>query len=330
MVKIKDGILQGDRTTDMNAMLFQQLTKSVVSPYQELLAYEYLYSLDGMTLRKITGMTVDLGKTPSQALQDEFGLFDARDTDGYRTVADYLDGKMGSFDMAINGTPSWPASLSDSQRPAPVLYSRGSMGLMNARSISVVGARKATVRGLDTAATVARNLVESDIVVVTGLAAGIDTAATKSALKHGASKAIGVIGTPIDECYPKENTRLVDAMLDEGCLIVSQVPFYRYSVQPFNTKRYYFPERNELMAAISDATLIIEASDTSGTLTQARACQHQGRPLFIMRDCLEDPSLSWPRKWACKPMTFIVDSAEDAVSIMNDMSLWRDCHASSD
>lgn len=314
----------------MNASLFHQLVKSVVSPYEELLAYEYLYSMQGMTLRKITGMTVDLGKTPSQALEDEFGLFDARNTDGYRAVAEYIDGKMGSFDMAINGTPSWPASLSDSRRPAPVLYSRGSMGLMNARSISVVGARKATRKGLDTSAAIARDLVRSGITVVTGLAAGIDTAATKSALKHGSSKAIGVIGTPIDECYPKENASLVDAMLDEGCLIVSQVPFYRYNTQPFSTKKYYFPERNELMAAISDATLIVEASDTSGTLTQARACQHQGRPLFIMRDCIENPSLTWPKKWANKPMTFIVDSADEAISIMDDNAFWRDCHAAAE
>ena len=137
--------------------------------------------------------------------------------------------------------------------------------------------------------------------------------------------AIGVIGTPIDECYPKENRELAEAMIDEeGCLIVSQVPFYRYSVQPFKTKRYYFPERNELMAAISDATIIVEASDTSGTLTQARACEHQGRPLFIMRSCYEDRSLEWPRKWAARSKVFVVDCIDDVLGIMDSHRLWRE------
>lgn len=307
----------------MNATLFQQLMKSTVSPYEELLAYEYLYAQDGMTLRKITSMTVGMGRTPSQALSDESGIFNPKETDGYQTVEDFVDGKIGSFDLLVNGTPSWPDSLSDSQRPSPILYTRGSISLLDKRSISVVGARKASAGGLRLAEGIARELVESGIVVVTGLATGIDTAATKAALRFGSSKAIGVIGTPIDECYPRENAELVAAMLDEECLIVSQVPLYRYSIQPFKTKRYYFPERNELMAAISDATVIVEASDTSGTLTQARACEHQGRPLFIMRGCYENRLLEWPRKWASKSNVFVVDGASDVIDIMESRNLWR-------
>lgn len=310
----------------MNATLFQQLMKSTVSPYEELLAYEYLYAQDGMTLRKITGMTVGVGRTPSQAMEDMSGLLDYRSDPLFETVSRYIDEKLGLFDLAINGTPSWPESLSDSQRPAPVLYTRGSQSLMGDRSISVVGARKASRDGLDEAASIAEKLVSERIAVVTGLAAGIDTAATTAALKYGASRAIGVIGTPIDECYPRENSKLVDAMLEEACLIISQVPFYRYSIQPFSTKKYYFPERNELMAAVSDATVIVEASDTSGTLTQARACEHQGRPLFIMKRCYDDPSLSWPRKWAEKNRAYVVDDASEMLEIMDSGGFWRDCH----
>ena len=242
----------------MNANLFQQLIKSTVSPYEELLAYEYLYSLDGMTLKKITSMTTGAGRTPAQALDELSGLFDSRSDRGYLTVRSYIDGKVGRFDLAINGTPSWPESLLDSQRPAPILYTRGSMSLFDRRSISVVGARKATEEGLRDAALIAYKMVNAGVVVTTGLARGIDTAATKSALRYGASMAIGVVGTPIDECYPRENEELEKTMLEEGCLVVSQVPFYRYHVQPFETKRFYFPERNELMAAISDATVIVE------------------------------------------------------------------------
>ena len=88
-------------------------------------------------------------------------------------------------------------------------------------------------------------------------------------------------------------------------------------MQPFNTKRFYFPERNELMAAVSNATLIVEASDTSGTLTQARACLHQGRPLFITRRCFEDPSLTWPKKYAGRNGVAVVDGPEEVIEVVS-------------
>ena len=150
--------------------------------------------------------------------------------------------------------------------------------------------------------------------MVSGLAKGIDTEAMKSAMEHG-GRLIGVIGTPIDEAYPRENADLQEEIARKH-LLVSQVPFYKYQKQPFNTRRYYFPERNELMAAISDATVIVEASDTSGTLTQARACQHQRRKLFIMKSCYENDSVDWPKKWAEKDNVYVVGSTGEIVSIL--------------
>lgn len=312
----------------MNATLLKEaLSGQVVSPYEELLAYEYLYSRNGMTLKKIAAETLDRDELPSQALHDKGGLYDIRDTPEYRKVEDYISQKIGSFDLAIKGTPSWPKSLADSERPAPLLYFRGSLSLMRVQSFSVVGSRKATEEGRKLAGELAKAFVDADMAVVTGLAAGIDTAATKAALRYsGSGLVMGVIGTPIDECYPKENQLLVEALLEEGGLLVSQVPFYRYHIQPFKTKRYYFPERNELMAAISDATVIVEASDTSGTLTQARACMHQNRPLFIMRHCYDNPELTWPKKWAQRDGVFVVESAEEIMGLMEENHFYRDCH----
>lgn len=301
------------------------LSSAAVSPYDELMAYEYLYSQEGATLKAVTALTSGVGRLPTQALADQVTLFeDPRDTEAFRKVESYVSGKIGGFDLAINGTPSWPASLADSERPAPILYFRGSLSLMGVRSFSVVGSRKASETGKAAAIELAREFVLNGKAVVTGLAAGIDTAATKSALRKSEGLVIGVIGTPIDEYYPRENRGLTEAIVDEGGLVVSQVPLYRYHTQPFETKRYYFPERNELMAAISDATVIVEASDTSGTLTQARACAHQGRPLFILRSCAEEPSVSWPAKWAKRENVFVVDDAGDILDIMESRGLYRD------
>lgn len=172
----------------------------------------------------------------------------------------------------------------------------------------MVGARKATDDGKARAARIARELTRNGIAVTTGLALGIDTAATRAAMEYG-GRVIGVIGTPIDECYPKENRQLQEEVA-QNHLLVSQVPLYKYSKQPFKSKKYYFPERNELMAAISDATVIVEASDTSGTLTQARACLHQGRPLFIMRSCVEDSRVTWPARYINDENVYVLDSVD--------------------
>src|SRR5690606_30700269 len=95
---------------------------------------------------------------------------------------------------------------------------------------------------------------------------------------------VGVIGTPVNQSYPKENADLQEHVAREY-LLVSQEPFYRYSIEPFPAKRRYFPERTETMAALTQATIIVEASETSGTLTQARAALRHGRKQFILNSC---------------------------------------------
>ncbi len=290
----------------------EKLKNLAVSPYEEVISYEYLYSKEGSSLKKLSDITVKAGILPSQAVASENGLFSFEED--MSPIKEYIEKKLGTFSVAINNTQSWPEKLADSERPAPLFYYQGDIGLIESKSVSIVGSRKATDKGKRRAFQMARDLSKHGITIVSGLAKGIDTAAMTSALDNG-GKVIGVIGTPIDEYYPKENANLQRKVAKEN-LLVSQVPFYKYSVQPFKTRRYYFPERNELMAAISDATIIIEASDTSGTLTQARACQHQGRKLFILKSCYEDNSVSWPRKWAEKDNVFVVSSSEEVVSCL--------------
>ena len=285
-----------------------------ISPFDELVAYEYLYSLDKATLKSMTQQTVLSNKLPSEALVERTGLLKP---EAIYQIEDYLQEKADLFSIAINNTPSYPQKLKHSKRPTPLFYYRGDIGLLESPSVSIVGARKASDSGLDRARRLARELAQKGITVVSGLALGIDTVALSSAIQES-GKVIGVIGTPIDEYYPIENRKLQDEIARDH-LLVSQVPFYKYSVQPFSSKRYYFPERNELMAAISEVTVIIEASDTSGTLTQARACLAQGRPLFIMRSCFESPHLSWPKKYLEKApqSVFVLEETSQILELLN-------------
>ena len=124
--------------------------------------------------------------------------------------------------------------------------------------------------------------------IVSGLAQGIDTVAHQTALDEG-GVTIAVMGTPLQRQYPTENQALRDELAARH-LVVTQFPVGA------KTQPHFFPERNRTMSAISDATVIVEASETSGTRTQAKAALEQGRPLFILDSCFRR-GLSWPEKF---------------------------------
>ena len=134
--------------------------------------------------------------------------------------------------------------------------------------------------------------------IFSGLASGIDTIAHKTALKCK-GKTVAVLGTPLSHTYPKENIELQNLIASKH-LLISQVPFVKYGESRHTFNRFYFPERNKTMSALSEATVIVEAGETSGTLTQAKAALKQGRKLFILNNCFENKSLSWPHKFEDK------------------------------
>ena len=137
-----------------------------------------------------------------------------------------------------------------------------------------------------------------DFTIVSGLAEGIDTAAHQSTIANE-GLTIGVLGTPINEYYPLENRRLQN-QIAKDFLLISQVPFYKYANESFKHRSYHFPRRNMIMASISKATVIVEASDTSGSLIQARKCLQQNKKLFIMDSCFNNSKINWPRSYEKK------------------------------
>jgi DNA processing protein len=279
--------------------IFPQVTDA----YGETIAYECLYSEPGADLESVCAVTSARNLRPTEALSERL-LPPQAETQ----VKECIDLRLGTFGVAVEGTPQYPSALQSAARRAPLLYYRGDVTLALAPSVAIVGSRKASAAGLRRAEEFARVVVKTGRCVASGLAAGVDTAALKAAIGAG-GKVVAVIGTPLDECYPRGNEALQSEIAREH-LLVSQVPFYRYSVQPFDSKKQYFKERDVTMAAISQATVIAEASDASGTLVQARACVEQERPLFIARACLEDPGLAWPARFVAAG-AYVVDSVQD-------------------
>lgn len=183
------------------------------------------------------------------------------------------------------------------------IYYAGDLSVLQKPCVAIVGTRNVSEKGAKRTRRLARELVGDGVTVVSGLAAGVDTAAHLSAIEAGGSTA-AVIGTPLDKAYPAANAVLQETIYRNHLLISRFAPGER-------TYRSSFPLRNKLMATVSDATVVMEASDTSGTLHQAAECTRLGRWLFIARSVVDDQSLEWPKKFlkydTCLPLEDVTD-----------------------
>ena len=167
------------------------------------------------------------------------------------------------------------------------LYALGNIDLLtSAPKVSVVGSRNVSEEGMRRARSLSKSLVDNGLTVVSGMALGVDTVAHKTAIECDGNT-IAVLGTPLDNPYPKQNTPLFE-LIARDHLVISQFPS-GYPSQPKN-----FPIRNRTMALISDATIIIEAGEKSGTRHQGWEALRLGRLLFLLENVANDPKLTWP------------------------------------
>ncbi len=167
------------------------------------------------------------------------------------------------------------------------LFVAGDQGLARrGPRVSIVGSRRASADGLERAAALARMLAGRGVVVVSGLAEEIDTAAHESAIASG-GRTVAVLGTPLDRCYPAQN-RLLQGRIMREHLAVSQFP------TGWPSRRENFPQRNRTMALLSDATVIVEAGEGSGSLHQGWEALRLGRLLLLMEPILRRTDLKWP------------------------------------
>lgn len=262
-----------------------------IEPMKEIVAYEKLWSAETASYKRLSELFM---KHPGSRPSDFVNL--EGDMQFYQTIKEIVL-KDGCFrtNILINGTLDYPSKLKDAKVPIEILYYTGNLDLLSTRSVAIVGTRNPTPEGLIRASNMVRFLVKDGFTIVSGLAKGIDTQAHKTALEEK-GKTIAVIGTPLDKVYPKENRKLQDYIALEH-LLITQVPFYRYRQQGIHGNRLFFPERNKTMSALTEATIIIEAGETSGTLVQARAALQQGRKLFILDSCFQNKAITWPEKF---------------------------------
>lgn len=198
----------------------------------------------------------------------------------------------------------YPANLRVIYNLPPFLFYRGRLERDDARSVAVVGTRGASDTGIDSARRMAGLLAEHGVTVLSGLAKGIDTAAHEETLAQG-GRTIAVLGTGILHCYPKENSELAERIVQSGALVSQFWPS-----QPPTT--YSFPRRNVVTSGMSQGTVVIEASETSGAKMQARLALEHGKRVFLVSRLVT--SQPWAQKYVENRGAIEIRSVEDVLA----------------
>lgn len=178
------------------------------------------------------------------------------------------------MDCIYLGTDAFPQLLAEISNPPECLWTRGDHALFARQAIAIVGARDASREGVEIAYQIASDLVRAGIVVVSGLARGIDSAAHTGALDSGGTT-IAVLGTGIDRVYPAENKALHERIGAHGLLVTEFHP-------GAHAELFHFPQRNRIISGLSKAVVVVEARERSGSLITARLAGDQGRDVMVV------------------------------------------------
>ncbi|MGD0735819.1 MAG: DNA-processing protein DprA [Terracidiphilus sp.] len=218
-----------------------------------------------LTLTELEGL-----RLPAQAAQF---IFDGK----ARAAAEEEWAKVAAqgATLVTFGCAEYPERLKEIYDPPPVLWVRGAVGLLGRPAIAVVGTRHPSPYGSGIAEMLARDLAARKLLIVSGMARGIDTCAHKGALA-ARMPTVAVWGTGIDVVYPKENKKLAEDILALGGAIVSELPMGTFPA-PQN-----FPRRNRILSGLSVGVLVVEASENSGTRVTARCAAEQNRDIFAV------------------------------------------------
>ncbi|TQC49831.1 DNA-processing protein DprA [Rhodococcus sp. WS4] len=231
-------------------------------------------------------------------------LFGNDDTDQVldRAHADIERWRNAEYHFHTFMDDTYPERLRSVRQVPPFVFTWGER-LDHDLGVSIVGSRKMSARGANFARTTARLLAERGTTIIAGLALGIDTVAHEQALRSG-GRTVAVLGNGIEYSYPRQNTDLQRTIAERGMLLSQYMPDFRPT-------RWSFPERNVTMSAYGYATVIVEATEISGTRIQAREAVAHGRPVILSVDVAT--STRWAHDLVHQPGVFVAGTPEEAV-----------------
>ncbi len=212
--------------------------------------------------------------------------------------------------MIARGEAEYPPLMGHIEDAPPLISVLGNSHLLSKKAIGVVGARNASLNGTRFAERLARGLGNGGLLVVSGMARGIDAAAHKGALPTGT---VAVMGGGIDVVYPKENQNLYDQIKGQG-VIISEIAC---GTQP---KARHFPRRNRLISGAARGVVVVEASPRSGSLITARMALEQGREVFAVPGSAVDPRAKGANQ-LIRQGAILTETAEDIFQVLNEARL---------
>jgi DNA processing protein len=246
---------------------------------------------------------IEEGASALAVLEEERGLFAREELDA--AAAEVVGWEQDGIRLLTVLDPEYPENLRTVYDRPPLIFVAGSLQPPDTRSVAVVGARAASQEALGRANEIADHLATAGYTVVSGLAAGIDTAAHTTALRRG-GRTVAVIGTGLRRCYPPENIDLQRRIASQ-CAVVSQ--FWPDSPPSGSS----FLARNATMSGLALGTVVVEASHTSGARAQARLALEHGRPVFLLESLLDQ---SWARDFAHRPGTHVVREPDEITTMI--------------
>ncbi|QCU89321.1 DNA-processing protein DprA [Thiomicrorhabdus sediminis] len=221
-----------------------------------------------------------------------------------------LDWAQGdSQNWLIYGAKDYPKQLMQIDDAPLLLGVRGQAELLNDPQLAIVGSRHASKQGINIAEDFARFLSDRGLIVTSGLARGIDTAAHQGALQ-GLAKTVAVVATGLDRIYPAANKNLGLQIVEQG-VMVSEFPL---GTQPLS---HHFPRRNRIISGLSLGTLVVEAALQSGSLITARLASEQGREVFAVPGSIHNPQAKGCHQ-LIKQGAKLVESGEDILQEISD------------
>ena len=190
----------------------------------------------------------------------------------------------GAYAMLMMSDERYPKALKAVYDPPPVLFYQGNVARLNDKQIAIVGTRNPTPHAQKITFDMAQYLAHHGLTITSGLAQGVDKQAHLGALSVGMGQTVGVLGTGIDVCYPKNHHALYAKILnDGGCLVSELLPATPAS-------KHNFPRRNRIVAGLSVATIVTEATCQSGSLISARLTAEQGKQVFAVPSSIDNPN----------------------------------------
>jgi DNA processing protein len=200
----------------------------------------------------------------------------------------------------------YPANLRQVYNRPPFLWVRGSLRPQDDRAVAVVGTRQASAAGIAEARSLAEQLANRGVTVLSGLARGIDAAAHQAALDAG-GRTIAVMGTGINRVYPAEHSDLAERIVESGALVSQFWP-------DSPPARWSFPMRNVVMSGLAVGTVVVEASSASGAKMQARLALEHGKRLFLVESLVMREA--WAKRYAEHPAATVVQSVDNVVDVL--------------